>query len=458
MKDIESIFKKAKDSKMTPEEKDLMRFRVLSYTNTYKHYKSSVLSPYLQNIKSVWNFQGFAKVTASALIVILIGAGSLTYASEQTLPGDLLYPIKIHVKEEIEVSLASTAVKKVNVQKERIEKRIEEVKEIQKTGELTEKQTETIKEAFVDQAKDLNDSFDELQASGQEEVVVAVAEDLLPTLVEFKTEAEKINTAESEDTDTSTEEEILPEDIYIATETTQIDSTEVSTLSEITEPEAGDTFAIEFQDLTSNLSEIVMIETQKIQAQATESMAVIDEKAIALETNIGTEVTEENSTETGASSIVVTKIAKTDEAGSTPLTFGVINGVIKFEAVDQDSSIAEISSVEIQKNTLSGEIVLDTNCPLGNILKTCDTDTSLYINRSVIIYNYDKTEVISILPITEKGTFDTELPIGKYILDTTSLSENETAVNMPLEVEITLEKATVIEINIDTNKTKSILQ
>ena len=85
MKDIESIFKKAKDSKMTPEEKDLMRFRVLSYTDTYKHYKSSVLSPYLQNIKSVWNFQGFAKVTASALIVILIGAGSLTYASEQTL-------------------------------------------------------------------------------------------------------------------------------------------------------------------------------------------------------------------------------------------------------------------------------------------------------------------------------------------------------------------------------------
>lgn len=457
MKDIESIFKKAKDSKMTPEEKDLMRFRVLSYTNTYKHYKSSVLSPYLQNIKSVWNFQGFAKVTASALIVILIGAGSLTYASEQTLPGDLLYPIKIHVKEEIEVSLASTAVKKVNVQKERIEKRIEEVKEIQKTGELTEKQTETIKEAFVDQAKDLNDSFDELQASGQEEVVVAVAEDLLPTLVEFEAEASKINTTESQNTDSSIEE-ALPEDISIATEVTQIDSTEVSTLSEITEPEAGDTFAIEFQDLTSNLSEIVMIETQKIQAQATESMAVIDEKAIALETNIGTEVTEENSTETGASSIVVTKIAKTDEAGSTPLTFGVINGVIKFEAVDQDSSIAEISSVEIQKNTLSGEIVLDTNCPLGNILKTCDTDTSLYINRSVMIYNYDKTEVISILPITEKGTFDTELPIGKYILDTTSLSENETAVNMPLEVEITLEKATVIEINIDTNKTKSILQ
>lgn len=457
MKDIESVFKKAKDSKMTPEEKDLMRFRVLSYTNTYKHYKSSVLSPYLQNIKSAWNFQGFAKVTASALIVVLIGAGSLTYASEQTLPGDLLYPIKIHVKEEIEVSLASTAVKKVNVQKERIEKRIEEVKEIQKTGELTEKQTETIKEAFVDQAKDLNDSFDELQASGQEEVVVAVAEDLLPTLVEFEAEAAKINTIEPENTE-SPVEETLPEDISITTEISQIDSTEVSTLSEVTEQESEKTFAIEFQDLTSNLSEIVMIETQKIQAQATESMAVIDEKAIALEATMGTETTEENSTETEASSVVVTKIAKTDEAGSTPLTFGVINGVIKFEAVDQDSSIAETSSVEIQKNTLSGEIVLDTNCPLVNILKTCETDTNLYINRSVIIYNYDKTEVVSILPITEKGTFNTELPIGKYIVDTTSLSETEAAVNMPLEIEITLEKATVIEIKIDTNKTKSILQ
>lgn len=456
MKDIESIFKKAKEVKMTPQEKNAMRLRLSSYVNNSNQYKSYVLSPYLQNIKTIWTFQGFAKVTASALIVLLIGAGSLTYASEQTLPGDLLYPIKIHVKEEIEVSLAPTTIKKVNIQKERIEKRIEEVKELQKTGELTEKQTETIKEAFVDQAKELNDSFDELQANGQEEIVVAVAEELLPSLVEFKNETTKPEPEQSTNTETTSEvtETENPED----TQLVENNTTDTNTENDISE-KTVDTFAFtEFQDLTSELSEIVMIETEKIQAQATESLAVIDEKAAAEETILNEAAEIPTETETADPVIVLTKIAKTNEEGATPVTFGVLSGNIIFETVEQPTVTSAIETAEIKENNLTGKITLDINCPLGNILNNCNTDTILYTNRSIIIYSYDKTEVVATLAITENGTFGTNLPLGKYFVDTTVLSEEEKALTLPLEIELTQDSILNIDIKIDTNKTKSILQ
>ncbi len=458
MRDIESIFKKAKEVKMTPQEKNAMYLRVSQHINTYKYQKSYVPSPYLQNIKSVWNFQGFAKVTASALIVLLVGAGSLTYASEQTLPGDLLYPIKIHVKEEIEISLAPTTVKKVNIQKERIEKRIEEVKELQKTGELTEKQTETIKEAFVDQAKELNESFDELQASGQEEIVVAVAEELLPSLVEFKNETTKLEPEQSTTPETETISEVTETENPENTQLVENNTTDTNTENEISEKIAETFMPVEFQDLTSELSEIVMIETEKIQAQATESLAVIDEKAANEEILVNETAEIPTETETVDPVIVLTKIAKTNEEGVPPTTFGVLSGNIVFETSEQEITSSSISAVEIQANNLTGKITLDTNCPLGNILNNCNIDTSLYTNRSVIIYNFDKTEVVANLTINTDGTFGINLPTGKYFVDTTVLSPEEEAPLLPLEIEIVQDSTLDINLKIETNKTKSILQ
>ncbi len=458
MIDIESQFKKGKQVKLTSREKDEMRFRLLSYTRLPIRSEYSILSPYLGHIKNIWNVKAFVKVTAGALILLLVGAGSLTYASEQTLPGDLLYPIKIHVKEEIEVSLASTPVKKVNIQKHRIEKRIDEVRELQKTGELTSEQTETIKEAFVDHARELNNSFDELQTSGQEELVVAVAQDLLPTLIEFEAETTKMEEATLENkstdqrvADTQTEEIVVTENIE-----TIVSSTE--TVETNTTPEQSEkiVLSMEFQNLTSNLSDIVMVETQKIQAQATESLAVIDEKAAVSESLAITEV---ETVEEVLEPIILTKLTKTNEGSLAPTTFGTLNGQIVFEMTESTSTMAILETTQEAKNTLTGKIIIDTKCPLISILSTCEVDRDLYVNREVIIYNSDKTEVVSMVAVGEDGTFKIDLPLGKYFVDVTSLSRDEEYLGSPFEIEINAENITEIDIKIDAIKnTKSILQ
>lgn len=458
MIDIESQFKKGKQVKLTSQEKDEMRFRLLSYTRLPIRSEYSILSPYLSHIKNIWNVKAFVKVTAGAFILLLVGAGSLTYASEQTLPGDLLYPIKIHVKEEIEVSFASTPVKKVNIQKHRIEKRIDEVRELQKTGELTSEQTETIKEAFVDHARELNDSFDELQASGQEELVVAVAQDLLPTLVEFEAETTKIEeaTLENKSTDqrgkgTQTEEVVATENIETTTSSTE--TVQISTTPEQSEKI---TLNMEFQNLTSNLSDIVMVETQKIQAQAIESLAVIDEKTTV---NEGLAISEGEPAGEVLEPIVLTKLTKTNADSLAPTTFGNLNGQIVFEMTEITSTTATLETTEEAKNTLTGKIIIDTKCPLISIISTCEVDGDLYINRDVIIYNSDKTEVVGMVAVGKDGTFKIDLPLGKYFVDVTSLSAEEESLNSPFEVEINTGNITEIDIKIDATKnTKSILQ
>ena len=78
------------------------------------------------------------KVGSFAVLFMFIFGSSLTYASEQSLPGETLYSIKVNVKEEIEIKLAGTSEKKASVEKSHIEKRLEEISTLKESGDLTE--------------------------------------------------------------------------------------------------------------------------------------------------------------------------------------------------------------------------------------------------------------------------------------------------------------------------------
>lgn len=85
-----------------------------------------------------WSFHPYPII--AGLLIVAMGGSSAGAASlaENALPGDLLYPIKVNVNEEVRAALAKTPEKKADVALARAERRIEELNTLAARGELSE--------------------------------------------------------------------------------------------------------------------------------------------------------------------------------------------------------------------------------------------------------------------------------------------------------------------------------
>ena len=85
----------------------------------------------------------YSYVVTSVLFVLLVGGGT-AYAAQGTLPGDILYPIKININEPVIGALAFSASDEANWQTEKIDKRVIEAEELARQGRLSGVSTENI--------------------------------------------------------------------------------------------------------------------------------------------------------------------------------------------------------------------------------------------------------------------------------------------------------------------------
>lgn len=92
-------------------------------------YQESILSALFNN-KSMT-----AKLIASLLVAASAGSG-VSYAAEGSLPGDLLYPVKIHVNETARAAITFSAESKAGWDVRRAERRLEEAEELAAEGRL----------------------------------------------------------------------------------------------------------------------------------------------------------------------------------------------------------------------------------------------------------------------------------------------------------------------------------
>ena len=72
-----------------------------------------------------------------ALIFLCVLGGGTAYAAERALPGDLLYPVKIHLNESAREALALSALAEAELQASLAERRAEEAEELAVRGELS---------------------------------------------------------------------------------------------------------------------------------------------------------------------------------------------------------------------------------------------------------------------------------------------------------------------------------
>jgi hypothetical protein len=73
----------------------------------------------------------------AAILLLVLGTGSVSYAAEFSVPGDMLYPVKIHVNESVQAHLAFSSEAQAEVNAKQASKRIREAKQLALAGRLT---------------------------------------------------------------------------------------------------------------------------------------------------------------------------------------------------------------------------------------------------------------------------------------------------------------------------------
>ncbi|MFA5652078.1 MAG: DUF5667 domain-containing protein [Candidatus Paceibacterota bacterium] len=141
---IQKGIEQLKKVSLTNEEKSKMLHNLSLYADVHQPIPST------HSLFSFFNIslnRKLAYVLTSIMITITLG-GSAVYASEQSLPGDLLYPIKTKIAEPIKMAMATTPKEKAKVEIELADKRLSEAETLDKRGKLTPNLNKEISKKF----------------------------------------------------------------------------------------------------------------------------------------------------------------------------------------------------------------------------------------------------------------------------------------------------------------------
>ncbi|MEN9582728.1 MAG: hypothetical protein RL641_682 [Candidatus Parcubacteria bacterium] len=170
---VKNIFKQLKSIQMTHEEKDRMRIVLVSLS------KKPSLSDYRMPIKSPvssWTFAINFKTVGTAALVLILASTGVSFAAENTLPGDLLFPVKVNVNEEVRGALTISSEAKMDWEKERVVRRVVETERLLKTNKFTDGRKAEAESALKTQMETFATAAAETSEKNPNAVIAATAE------------------------------------------------------------------------------------------------------------------------------------------------------------------------------------------------------------------------------------------------------------------------------------------
>lgn len=105
----------------------------------------------------------FAPVMASLLLVSVLVSGGLAVGAEKALPGDILYPVKVGLNEEVRGWVSVSEKSRANWEIERVQRRLKEAETLAEVGLLDVESREKIEanfEAHADRVKKRIEKFE----------------------------------------------------------------------------------------------------------------------------------------------------------------------------------------------------------------------------------------------------------------------------------------------------------
>lgn len=177
MKRFGSQLKKTANTvKLRAAERRELKDRLVSYMEYHPlpkemAYKQSTPQIFTEPYKLV-NFSAFyIRSTLGALAVLLVVG--IPAVAERSLPGDVLYPVKVRFNEEIRSSFSSSPYEKVEWETKRLERRIAEARMLAQEGKLTDVVQAAVAEAVKQHSGAAKQGIAELQLTDQEEAAIA---------------------------------------------------------------------------------------------------------------------------------------------------------------------------------------------------------------------------------------------------------------------------------------------
>lgn len=148
----ETLFKKAQEVGMTDAERTALTARIRALPR-------AVRSPYS------FLTMRLAQQGVAAVLVVTLAGGSTALAASSALPGDVLFPVKIHVNERVETLLAVTPESQAQVATVQASRRLEEAEELVHKGRLTKEVTKEVEVNFTIKAEEVKRRVKKLRDS-----------------------------------------------------------------------------------------------------------------------------------------------------------------------------------------------------------------------------------------------------------------------------------------------------
>jgi hypothetical protein len=149
---LKKIIDPLKQTHLTVDEKFSIRQKIYSAIEA----SGGIVSPYVHAKSSRHTFSNYIhfsktfKFTTSLLVVLSLTGGTLTYAAQNSLPGDSLYPIKTDFSENILRVIHSTSpVARANFETTIMEKRLVEAEDLAKSQKLNSQNEASIQTAIT---------------------------------------------------------------------------------------------------------------------------------------------------------------------------------------------------------------------------------------------------------------------------------------------------------------------
>ncbi len=201
MKDIHKLFADAKRETLSEHERAASRESLKLFMKEHPAEAPFALraSDYFASRFSSIHAAHFMRLHPVALSVILIlgvGVGT-SYAAEGTVPGDTLYPVKIHVNESVQTALAVSDEAKIDWSIRQVHRRLDEAEKLAYRGALSEEKRSEIEARIEKSAARFDTAVLSIADTPDPAVVADAAADFEVALSEKERAFERIATSPS---------------------------------------------------------------------------------------------------------------------------------------------------------------------------------------------------------------------------------------------------------------------
>ena len=162
-------------AKLAPEKKAAIRAHLARFIDAGEAVRVRESGRHI--LKSNNLFLSFKKSMSVLLTMAIVAAlgGGTSYAAESSLPGDVLYPVKLLVNEPVSASLALSAEAMAEWKTRVVERRLEEASELAAEGRFEGETKTRVSDRFEKQSGEAREAILKVEASGNVRGAASVA-------------------------------------------------------------------------------------------------------------------------------------------------------------------------------------------------------------------------------------------------------------------------------------------